>query len=127
MELRGREWLRALLVRHDAHRARRAARIRARDRRVRGGDRGAARRGGVSAGARPVPPPEHRRDREFGVSRLRLPLLLALRRAARARLLPALGRRAGYPAGGGGGGGAIEAAAGRALGAWPRPSRSGPL
>ena len=79
--------------------------------------RGATRRGGVSAGARPVPPPEHRRDRESGVSRLRLPVLLALRRAARARLLPALGRRAGSPAGGGGGGGAIEAAAGRPLAA----------
>ena len=64
---------------------------------------------------------------DSGVSRLRLPVLLALRRAARARLLPALGRRAGSPDGGGRGGRALEAAARRPLVARPRPSRSRPL
>src|SRR5580658_9518969 len=99
MELRGRERIGALLVRHDADGARRAARIRAGNWRIRRGAGGAAQRGGVSARPEPVPPQEHRRGRQSGVSRLRLPLLLALRRAARARLLPAFGRRAGFPYG----------------------------
>ena len=47
-----------------------------------------AQRGGVPARAQPVPPQEHRRGRRSGLSRLRLPVLLALRRAARPRLLP---------------------------------------
>ena len=45
LELRGRERVGALLVRHDDQRARRAARVRARDRRLRRGARGAPRAG----------------------------------------------------------------------------------
>ena len=89
--------------------------------------RGATQRRRVPAGARPVPPQEHRRGRQSRVSRLRLPLLLALRRAARARLLPEFGRRAGLPDGRSRGCRALEAAAGRPLAARPRPSRPRPL
>ena len=105
LELRGRERVGALLVRHDDQRARRAARVRARDRRVRRGARGPAQRRGVPARAQPVPPQEHRRGRRSGVSRLRVPVLLALRRAARARLLPPRRARTRIPG-------------------WRRPSRS---
>ena len=38
---------------------------------------------GIPAGAQPVPPQEHRRGRQGDLSRLRFPLLLALRRAPR--------------------------------------------
>src|SRR5207249_12215131 len=69
----------------------------------------------------------HRRGRKLGVPRLRLPVLLALRRASRARLLPAFGRRAGSPDGRGRGGRALETAAGRPLVARPRPPRPRPL
>ena len=64
---------------------------------------------------------------ESGVPRVRVPVLLALRRAARARLLPTVGRRAGSPDGGGGGGRAVEAAARRPMAARPHPSGSRPL
>ena len=65
--------------------------------------------------------------RRPGVPRLRVPVLLALRRAASARLLPAVGSRPGPPDGGGGRRRAIEATARRPLAARPHPSRSGPL
>ena len=77
LELRSRERVGALLVRHDDRRARRAARVRARDRRFRRGAGSPAQRGGVSARAQPVPSQEHGRGRRPGVSRLRIPLLLA--------------------------------------------------
>ena len=127
LELRGRERLGALVVRHHDQRARRAARVRAGDRRVGGGDERPARRRGVPARAQPVPPQEHRRGRRPGVPRVRLPVLLALRRAARPRLLPP-GRRRPRPSDGGGGRGrAVEAAARRPLAARPHPPRSRPL
>ena len=53
---------------------------------------GPPRRGAVPARAQPVPSQEHRGGRRSGLSRLRLPVLLALRRAARPRLLPRGGR-----------------------------------
>ena len=127
LELRGRERVGALLVRHDDQRARRAARVRARDRGFRRGARGPPQRGGVPARARPVPPQEHGRGRRSGVSRLRVPLLLALRRAARARLLPPRGRGPGSPDGGGRRGRAVQAAARRPVAARPHPSGSRPL
>ena len=127
LELRGRERVGAILVRHDDRRARRAARVRARDRRFPCGERGPPQRGAVPARARPVPPQEHRRGRRSGVSRLRVPVLLALRRAACARLLPWCRRGSGSPDGGGRRGRAVQAAARRPVVARPHPSGSRPL
>ena len=59
-----------------------------------------------------------------GVPRLRFSLLLALRRAARARLLPVFGSRARFAAGRRRGCRSLEAAAGRPLAARRRASRS---
>ncbi len=92
LELRGRERLGPLVLRHDSRRARRTARSRAGERPVRRGGRGAAERRGVPARAEPVPAQEHRRGGRPRVPRPRVPVLLALRRAARARPLPP-GRR----------------------------------
>ena len=61
------------------------------------------------------------------VPRVRVPLLLALRRAARARLLPRVGRGPGSPHGGGGGDRTVATAARRPVAARPDPSGSRPL
>ena len=68
-----------------------------------------------------------RGGRPTGVSRVRVSVLLALRRAPRARLLPTVGREPGSPDGGGGGGRAVEAAARRPVAARPHPSGPSPL
>jgi len=95
LELRGGERLGPLVVRHHDQRPRRAAGVRAGHRRLGRGSGGATLGGGVPARAGPVPPQEHRRRRRRGVSPARVSLLLALRRAARARLLPRQRRRTG--------------------------------
>ena len=73
--------------------------------------------------ARPVPPQEHRGRRPADVSGVRVPVLLALRRAACAGLLPAVGCGPRSPDGGGGSGRAVQAAARRPVAARPHPSR----
>jgi len=103
LELRGAGALDTLVVQHHDLRARGAARVRAlREPRARGDDRPAPRRG-VPARAPPLPPQVHRRGdraRSQGwrvVVALRVPDLVALRRAARARA-PASRRRLARPA-----------------------------
>ena len=59
-----------------------------------------------------------------GVSRVRVSVLLALRRAARARLLPEVGREPGSPYGRGRRSRAVKAAARRPVAARPHPSGS---
>ncbi len=127
LELRGRERLGALLLRHDDQRARRVARVRASDRRIGRGGRGPPKRRGVPARAQPVPPQEHRRSRRSGLSRVRVPVLLALRRAACTRLLLPVGRAARSADGRGGGRRAIEAATRWPVAARPDPPRPCPL
>ena len=98
--------------------------VRARHRRYAGRARGAARRRGVPALARAAPPREHRRRRGSGVPRRGLPLLLALRRAARARLLPRR-RRATRPADGRGRRArALDASSPTAAGSSTAPTRA---
>jgi hypothetical protein len=77
----------------DDQRAQQAARVRARDRGFPPRCAEARRSGRSICSARPVPPQEHGRGRQSRVSRLRVPVLLALRRAARARYF----RRPGAP------------------------------
>ncbi len=98
LELRGRKRLDALVVQHHDLRAGSPARIRTGRREQRRGDGGPPARAGVPPRAPPLPPAVDRRgDRarsqgRCGLDALRLPDLVALRRAAGARV-PAPGRR----------------------------------
>ena len=98
LELRGRQRLDAVVVQHHDLRARGPARVRTGRRGQPGGDRGPSPRAGVPPRAPPLPPAVDRRgDRARSQGRrrvdaLRLPDVVALRRAAGARV-PAPRRR----------------------------------
>ena len=129
LELRGRERLDAVVVQHHDLRARGPARVRTGRREQSGGDRGPPSRAGVPPRTPPLPPAVDRRgDRARSQERrrldaLRLPDLVALRRAAGARL-PASGpRRARRTRGRGDRAGRVEArratAGGRSRSGYP--------
>ena len=77
-ELRGGKGLNALVVRDNHQRARRAARARARDRRVSALGRGSASWRGVPARARALPAQDHRRPHQQGMAAVLIPDTLAL-------------------------------------------------
>ena len=108
-------------------RARGTARVRAGDGRHRRGPRRPPRRRGVPPRAPAVPAQEHRRGRRPGLPRVRLPLLLALRRAAGAGLLPRRRLGARSPDGRGRRRRPVQAAARRSVAPRPHPPRSGAL
>ena len=86
LELRGRERRDGVVVRDDDQRPRGPARVRAGDRRLGAGGRGAPPRRGVHARAPAVPAEVDRRGDRSRLAPVLVPDLVALRRPARARL-----------------------------------------
>ena len=88
LELRASQRLGPLVLRHHYQRARRAPGVRTGHRWHARFPGGAQVRRGVSPGARPLPPPQHRRARRRAVPALRASEPVALRRPAGPGLLP---------------------------------------